>query len=390
MSVMHWLTGWVRFQVVTPQGGERFLNGCTRAGLILWQVRPGKKGITACVRANQYHLLRVPARRAKIRLHILRRGGLPLKLNHLRNRPGLAAGFCLFWAVLIGLGQCFWTVEVGGCQTVSETALRASLAAQGVAPGKLKKGFCAKEIQLKIMEQFPQISWISINNHGGDIDVHLTEKDSAPPVADQTGWYQLRASQSGRIVEVHVTAGTAVVHSGDGVVRGQLLASAVVENKDEKFMRLYHAAGTVTAETKHTLQVTVPLDFAQWEVCGDSAERSFLQIFGMQIPLSIKLPPQGQLRRSGEVTVVRLCGKELPVSLMREELTPVRSAIHHRSRQQAEQQAKQLMAAREKSELAKAQITQRHDTVKVSAAGVTITRQFACRENIAEEVKISQ
>lgn len=390
MSVMHWLTGWVRFRVVTPKGGERFLNSCARFGIILWQVKPGEKGMTACVRAGQYKLLRRPAKRAKVRLHILKRRGLPLKLAHLRGRPGLVAAFALFWIVLFGLGQFFWTVEINGCKRIQEPALRTALAAQGVAPGIWKDNFSAKEIQLKIMKKYPQISWISINNHGSDVDVQLTEKDTAPPVADQKGWYELRASQNGKVTEIHVGAGTAVVKKGDGVVKGQLLVSAAVENKDEKFMQLYHAAGTVMAETTHTFQVSVPNHLTQWKTCSDSVERRSLRIFGIQIPLSVQLPPQGTLKRAGELTTVRLCGKEIPLSVMRETLTPIQRVIHRRNHQEMKQEAMRMLENREKADFSKAEIIKRKDSVKTSPTGITVTRQIKCRENIAEEVKISQ
>lgn len=390
MGLTHWLTGWVRFRVVTPKGGERFLNCCTRAKIYIWRVRPGSKGITACVRAGQYAALRRPARQAKVRLQIQRKGGLPLKIAHLRHRPGLIAGFVLFWVALLALGQCFWTVEVTGCKNIPENELRQALAEQGVAPGVKKSGFSAKEVQTKMMEKFPQISWISVNNHGADVDVQLTEKDEQPPVADQNGWYHLRASENGIVVEMHVSAGSPVVKVGDGVIKNQLLVSAVVEDKEQKFMRLYHAAGTVIAETKHTLQVQVPFGLSQWQTCGQPAERRSLLVFGVQIPLSVELPPSGQLMRTGQQTAVRLCGKELPLSFLQEKLTPVRLATGKRSRAEVEKEAKQLLDSKEKTELSSASVTKRTDTVKADKNGVTVTRQLVCRENIAKEVKISQ
>lgn len=390
MSLMRWLMGWVRFRVVTPKGGERFLNSCTRAKIYLWRVRPGKNGITACVRAGQYAALRKPARQAKVRLEIQKKRGLPLKLVHLRHRPGLVTGFVLFWVVLLGLGQCFWTVEVTGCKRIPENDLRQVLAEQGIAPGARKSGFSVKEVQTKLMKSFPQISWISINNHGADVDVQLTEKEEQPPVVDQNGWYHLRASESGTVVEMHVSEGTPVVKKGDGVIKGQLLVSAVVEDKEQKFMQLYHAAGTVIAETKHTLQAGVPFGLAQWQVCGQPAERRSLRVFGVQLPLSVQLPPQGQLMRTGEQTVVRLCGKELPLSFLREQLMPVRLVTRQRSRAEVEEEAKLLLDSREKTELHGVTVTKRSDTVKADKKGVTITRELICRENIAKEVKISQ
>lgn len=388
MWLTRWLVGWVRFRVVTPKGKEQFLNSCTRAGVYLWRVRPEAGGLTACVRAGQYAALRRPAKQAGVRLRLQKKRGLPFRLQHLRHRPGLVAGFALFWAVLLLLGQFFWTVEVTGCKQISEQALRQVLAEQGVAPGARKSSFSAKEIQTKLMERFPQISWISVNNHGADVDVQLTEKDAQPPVADQSGWYHLRATESGTVVEMHVSAGTPVVKVGDGVVKGQLLVSAVVENKEQNFLQLYHAAGTVIAETQHTLQVTVPFALSQWQVCGQPAQRSALLVFGVQIPLSVQLPPQGMLKRTGQQTAVRFCGRELPLSLLREQLTPVRYVTQRRSRAQVEQQARLLLNSKEKTELSGAQVTARSDTVRADAAGVTVTRRLTCRENIAKEVKL--
>lgn len=389
MKLMRWLMGWVRFRIVSPHGGEIFLNCCTRAGIHLWQVRPGKKGMTACVRAGQYRVLRKPARQAHVRLRVQRRCGLPLKIAHLRGRPGLAAGAALFCVVLLGLGQFFWTVEISGCKSIPEKDIRSALQQQGIAPGCAKRGFSARAVQTRLMEKFPNISWVSVNDHGGDVYVQLTEKDEQPPVTDQRGWYQLQAVQSGVVVEMHIHAGTAKVQVGDGVSPGQLLVSPVVENKDEKFMALYHAAGTVIAQTSHTLTVQMPFAIQHWEPAGPSVERRALSVFGVQLPLSMQLSPKGKVQRSGERTAVHLCGKELPLTVTREVLTPVRQTVEKRTRRQAEAEAVKMLAVKEKTDLPGAKVVQHRDTVKEDKTGITVIRKLTCRENIAKEVKIA-
>ncbi|MCH3973071.1 MAG: sporulation protein YqfD [Oscillospiraceae bacterium] len=390
MKLTRWLLGWVRFRVLPPRGGERFLSCCMRGGVRLWQVRPGQKGMTACVQVKMYPKLRREARQARVRLQIVKRSGLPLKIARLRGRPGLVAGFALFWAVLLGLGQFFWTVEISGCRTIAEPALRAALAQQGAFPGAVRHGFSAKDVQTQLMQQFPRISWISINNHGGDLDVQLTENDERPPVADQSGWYELQAAENGVVLEMHIRAGTAKVQPGDGVSKGQLLVSPVVENKEEKFMALYHASGTVFAKTAHTLKVTVPFAARRREQTGAPAERKSLAVFGVQLPLSLGLPPQGSVVRTGEQTCVRLWGKELPLLFTREVLTPVREVSWRRTPQQAVQEARRLLRQKEKTELPGAAVLSRSDSVKTEKDGVTVTRSLFCRENIAKEVRISQ
>ena len=389
MRLMRWLRGWVRFQVEAPHGGERFLNSCTRAGLCLWGLRPGQNGLTACVRAGQYAALRMPARRAGVRLRVKKRCGLPFRTAHLCGRPGLYLGSTLFAVILLGLGQCFWTVEISGCRTVPEAALRAALAQQGVAPGALRQGFFAPTVQARLMQRFPQISWVSVNDHGCDADVQLTEKDDTPRVADQTGWYQLQATQSGTVVEMHINAGTAKVKVGDGIAKGQLLVSPVVEDKEQKFLELRHASGMVLAQTSHTLTVTVPYRYTQRQAAGTAVQRWGIEAFGVRLPLSWRLPPAGTVMRSGETTSLRLCGRTLPLCVVREELTPVCVCQKIYTRQQAQQRAARLLDGQEKTSLPGAAVVHRRDSARPEKTGVTVTRTLLCRENVAKEVKVS-
>ena len=390
MRLTQWLTGWAHWQVQNPEASTRFLNACARAHILIWELRPsaGGKGVSGTVRARDYRRLRPLAHRAGAKLRAGKRGGLPFWMQRLHGRPGLLVGGVAFFLLLGILSQYFWTVEITGCQSISESDLRAALAAQGVAPGHLKRGFYARDVQTTLTKQFPQIAWITVNDRGSDADVRLQEKDAAPKLPNQSGWYSLRAAQSGTVVELRVTAGTAVVKVGEGVLKGQLLVSSVVEDEQEQTQILRHAAGQVIAETHHTLEARAPLTVSTWEPAGELVRRRALELFNARLPLSWTLPPDGDVTRTAVRTSLSIDGHVLPAAILEETLTPVRATQHKRTQKEAEAEALADLSRQEQALGKEVAVTGRKDSVKVDGNEVLITRDATCRENIAVEVPI--
>ena len=88
---LRWLLGWVEFEA---EGGfpERLLNLAARGGIPLWDT--GRRGVVLTARcfARKYKKLRPIARKAGVRLHVVRRHGVPFFLQRYRARAGLVAG----------------------------------------------------------------------------------------------------------------------------------------------------------------------------------------------------------------------------------------------------------------------------------------------------------
>ena len=385
LKITRWLRGYVRFSVL---GGspERFFSSCARAGAYLWDIS-SRRNSGACIAVGWYRALRPYARKAGCRLRVRERHGLPFLLHRTRNHRGLFAGAAAF-AVIVGtLSMHVWCVEVSGNETLDTQAILSALAENGLYPGALKSAVDSGRAERRLMLMFPKISWMSVNTRDCVLDIQIQEKTDRPEIVRQDGPCEVRASETGQILSLRVFGGTAAVKTGDAVVRGQLLVSAVVEDQLGG-SALRHASAEIIAETSHTCRVQIPLETSEREPTGVTAVRRSLGLFGARLPLTFTGRPKGDYEVSGLRTDVRLFGTLLPVSLFEEDWAEMRTVPVRVSREQA------LAAAREKVEGYKRNLPQVTKILSVEESGETdgktlqYTAVLRCEEDIAKESEI--
>ena len=387
-KLTRWLVGWVRFTV--KSGGERFLNSCARKGVLLWDIRPGPQ-ISCCIRDSSYRDLRPIARQAKVKIRLQKKAGLKRRIWALKKRPGLVIGAVLCLLNLWYLSHFLWTINIQmqGAETLTPQKIEDTLKQLGITSGTPKAEIPTGKVQAHLMDAFPEISWVTVNDRGCDLEIHVTEKSNAPAVEDKTGWCHLRAKCSGVITRTEVFAGKALVKAGDGVYEGQLLVSSAVVDHEREFYQMTHASGKIYADTKHVLKEQVPLSMEISEEDGSVIVRRGLRIFGMQIPLSFSLPPQGEARHEFESQTLAAGDTALPVSLEEEKIYPLKKVSVERTEEQAMAEADRLLSEQEEQANIDGEILKREDQSKIENGVLCVERTLNCEENIAEEVKIS-
>lgn len=385
VRIVRWILGYVRF---TIRGGseERFLNQCARRGVYLWEITAGD-GAGACVAAGGYRYLRPCARKAGCRLRVRSRRGLPFVTMKFRRRPGLWAGAAVFLLVIKLLSLHVWTVRVTGNTSVPAAAIESELAADGLYSGAWKNGIDPMALQEKLMLKFPEIGWTSVNTLGCVTEVRLQEKKDRPEIVAQDQICNIKAAATGQILSIEVYAGTPLVKKGDAVVEGQLLVSAVVEDK-YGVGTLKHASAKIIAETTHTFTTQVPVDRKDWLPTGVTVTRRSLSLFGAKLPLTLVGKPKGVYRAQAVKSDVALFGTVLPLSVYEETWTQVQARNTTLTKQQALDEAKKQIEASEKTTLAGAKILSSTWKDSVEDRKLICTATVKCEENIAKESEI--
>lgn len=387
LRLTRWLLGYVRFQVI---GGspERFYTNCARSGAYLWNIAPGADA-GACISARRYRFLRRKARRAGCRLRVRDRRGLPFRLRRARAHPGLLAGAAAFCAVCLSLSLRVWCVNIEGCETIPRGELERSLAAAGLAPGTLRSSADPQEIGRRVMLEYPQIRWMSVNLRGSAAEVVLQEKTQKPEIADRKTVCNVKAARTGQILSLRVFAGTPQVKLGDAVAEGQLLVSAVVEDQMGG-STLLHASAEIIAETRRDVTVRVPF-LSRGEIpSGRTAERKTVGIFGASFPLGLSRKPEGPWRETVSETSVSLFGTVLPLSVYTESWQEMQTQEKLLSRGEARALAEQEIAARARELLGDGgRVTAEEISESPEADALVCAAKLTCEENIAKEAEIS-
>ncbi len=279
------LNGYVYFRA---KGGfcERFINLCSLEGAALWNLKNLADGIEACTTAKSYLRLGKCAVKSGMRLKVIRRCGLPFFLRRHRERAGVLAGLCLFFAVIALLSLNVWTIEVNGNSTVSTAAVLETLKQAGLQAGTPKSEIDAAQIRFYTMGHLPQISYVSVNRIGCCVEVQITERVENPTLKTDTAPCDVVSSMDGQIKVLEVYQGTKMYSAGEAVRKGNVLAAGFVElSNGTAKLRRARAYAVISAQK----QLNVPI--AQPEPPLRQAwqeEHITLHFFGIDIPLFIK------------------------------------------------------------------------------------------------------
>lgn len=386
LCLTRWFMGYVRFSIL---GGspERFLNFCARSGINLWDIRGGTN-CSACVAAGKYRDLRPCARRAKSKIKVLERHGFSFTTKGIRKRRGLLVGTLLFIAVLYLLSARVWSIEVKGNTSIPTAQIQTELKELGIVPGIPKSKVQPQILQQKIMLKFTQIGWLSFNTHGCTAEVQLKEKTERPQVVQEARKiYNIKAAQTGQILNLDVYTGTAAVKQGDAVVKGQLLISGIIEDKEGRSV-LRGATGKIIAATTHNLSTEVDLKRKVTGPTGKVLTRRSFSLFGVRIPLSLVEKPNGDYNTEGVHTDLMLMNSVLPISVYTEKWTELSTVDVVATKEQALDEAKKKVEIMIKEQLNDAKITSVVENSKIVESKLIYSAQIKCEENIAQESEI--
>lgn len=280
----------VKFQGHSP---ERFFNLCSQGEIEIWNISCADHEYECCMTVKGFFACRPLAKKAGIRLKLLKKQGLPFFFYRNRKRKLWAAGFFSFFIILYLCSLFIWDIEFQGNLRHSDQELLHFLEIEGISCGIRRNGIDCEGLEGRIRSQYPDVTWVSARVEGTRLYIHMKENDVVltVPKKDKIPC-DLAAAEDGEIVSMIVRSGVPMVHPGDTVKKGQVLVSGTIPITDD--------AGTVVSE--HTVRadadiigryrLTEKKQISLWHeervFTGKTRKGIFIQAFGKKLVL---LPP---------------------------------------------------------------------------------------------------
>lgn len=376
------ITGYLTIEITGPCA-EQLLNRAAAQRIALWNLHYRKQRISGCISAADFRALRPVCRGLGLRVHILKKHGLPFLTHRYRRRYGLMLGAALFFAVLIFLSQFIWTVEVSGNSTVSTESILAACEELGIREGMLKSRLLPAVNAQRLLLASPRLSWAALNLEGCVLTVNVSEIHTQP-VPEDDGPCDLRAATDGTVTKIDITSGSAAVRVGDTVLKGDVLVSGIVESaQGTEFVR---AEGTVTANTRRVLTAEGGFSQTLIQPTGAVKSHSVLTAFWFDVPLYLG-EITGDFESEIHVSELSLFGKRLPVSVT----TKTCRLTGERTVEYAKEELTALLR-REIGEQAKALKIDSYsvfsEQLEEVPGGLRLTQTIDATENIAVKEKI--
>lgn len=389
IAFVRWVLGWANFQIRPRRKGacERFLNLCARQGVALWRIGRSEEFFTAAIAVGRYEELRPIAKKAGVRLKVGKRHGLPFLWKRVTARKGLVAGMIIFMLTLQVFSLYVWSVQVTGNTSIPSEKILAEAKNLGLSPGALKSRLEYQELQRRLMIAFPEISWLSVNTQGCNIEIALEEQIQHPEAETKEKVSNLKASASGQVRKLEVTGGVLQVKVGDAVIKGQLLVSGIAEDAVGG-TRMMRSTGKVIAETEKNLVVEIPMKQTQLRPTGKQVVRRSVRIFGLELPLSLTGRPQGEYQKESQRVTLKGKTGDLPISVYTETWSEQTHEEIVLTEAQAEEQAKAKIEEMKQQEWKDVKILSSNLSGKVEGEVYRLTLHCQCEENIALESEI--
>lgn len=299
---------------------ERFLNLCSYHQIVLWGLHPSGLNYEMCVSLNGLRRLRPLVRKTKTKVVILERHGLPFILQRYKSRKLFAVGALGGAALLYVLSLFIWNIHIDGNFSLSDEVILDYLEEENIVHGIRKSRIHGEEIEAKLRERFPEITWTSAEVKGTRLIIHVKEnEDAVPEEIPQEEPADLIASQSGTVVSMIVRSGTPAVTEGAEVKKGDLLVESRVEILDDagEVSNTYyvHADADIVIRRSERYQASFSMQYEKKVYTGDK-RTSFYLVLGSR-RLAFSLPHRRKYENSDSIT------SELPLKLTENFYLPI-------------------------------------------------------------------
>lgn len=207
---------------------EAWINAAVREGVALWRIeRASPTLLVARAGAADFGRLARCGRRLGVQVDVLQKVGLPFWLRKARRRPLFLLGGALFAALLYGLGQFVWFVDVTGAEAVPAGEILRAAAEAGLRPGVPRREVVRPAVEQALYAHVPRLAWAAVELRGVSATIRVAERTAPEDVVPAAG--HVVAVRDGVVESVAVVAGQPLVSPGDTVRAGMTLISGVLQ-----------------------------------------------------------------------------------------------------------------------------------------------------------------
>lgn len=274
--------GYARVKITGAEPAA-FLDLCLSEGLEFWGMVPEDEfTLFLTMKLSDSEQAGVLAEKCFCQAEILKRGGGPVAAKSLKRRFVFPVVALILFAVLTASSLFIWRIDLEGNKTVSDTRILNALEDNGVYVGSYWPSFNSEIIRSRILEQIPELKWLSVSLFGSRVHIEVREREPAPELFDESEYYKMTASKGGLITQVSVLRGVGKVAVGDTAAAGDLLIDGTVYSPFAG-ARFVHASGSVEARTWYELTAVIPMEYTEKTYTGHTKTHHALKIGSKRI-----------------------------------------------------------------------------------------------------------
>ena len=212
---------------------------------------------------RNFKRLKPIARKTDVRLRITEKHGFPFWLLLGRRRILWVGGLAAFFLLLYSSSFHVWDISFDGNRRFTDETLLHFMNEVPVRCGMRKSQISCADLEDRIRNAFPEISWVSAELTGTRLTVHVRENDGILKAETEPETpCELTAGSDGTVTKIIVRNGIARVKAGGEVKAGDVLVSGELPIYDDSETLVktnkVHADAEVYARTVKTVTWKIP------------------------------------------------------------------------------------------------------------------------------------
>ena len=322
---------------------ERFLNLCHARAVSLERIRYlSEKNITTRISINDFRKLLPIHRKTRVRIHILKKIGLPFLLLRIQKRKCFTAGFLLCVVLLLWLSGHIWNIHIDGNVKNSTPQLLEFLDQQGITHGIRKNQVNCTRIADLLRKNYPDITFVSARVQGTRLLLTIQEENLTEDIQQTNSPCNLISDLDGKIVNMVIRNGTPLVKTGDICKQGDILVSGEVPilNDSQEVVRVEYVPADADIYVRHQIAYyqEFPLSYEK-KIPNGSSRISWYVHVGNWILGADTLEETGYLTSAEELPWKITENFVLPISIGKITRTPYKLQKTVYTKKQAENKA---------------------------------------------------
>ena len=252
--------------LVTGEQTLRFVNLCRNNGIELRHLIRKENAIQMEMDAKNFRKLRPLVRKTHVKIHILNRQGPAFFFYRHRRRWWFLLGAAACAGIIYVLSLFIWQIDIDGNSKYTDVLILQALAQMDVKTGCRKSEIDLPGIEEELRIMYNEITWVSASITGTKLRIELREGDlktsgsAGNTQTENVGNTEnqensqgsekngseavlpanLIADEDAVITNMVVRRGTATVHYGDEVKKGDVLieGKVYIYNEDETLKKV--------------------------------------------------------------------------------------------------------------------------------------------------------
>ena len=237
---------------------EGFLTDCVKDGIYITSIKKQEYKFWGTIDSKDYKRIRKKVRKHSLKAVIIKKHGIKLFYRKHKNKIGFLIGTIFIYLSILFMNLFIWEINVIGNDKIDINTIIKSAEKTGLVTGTLSKKHFTPDMEWFVMNENEGIANVEINIQGSVANIIISESLEKPEMKyDDDVPTNIVASRYGVIRSLDVFDGWEKVNVGDAVMKGDLLVSAVFEDRHNK-LTLKHARAKILAETDYKLNVEFP------------------------------------------------------------------------------------------------------------------------------------